>query len=59
MGGPTSEVEAASGAAVESGAARGAVEVRETSLGWNHGGTVGAVRGITRGVKPGGTTGAG
>jgi hypothetical protein len=39
---------------VESGAARGAAEVRETSLGWNPGGTVGAVRGVTRGAKPGG-----
>jgi hypothetical protein len=28
--------------AVESGAARGAAEVRETSLGWNPGGTAGA-----------------
>jgi hypothetical protein len=30
---------------VESGAARGTAEVRETSLGWNTGGTAGAVRG--------------
>jgi hypothetical protein len=41
---------------VESDAARGAAEVRETSLGWNPGGTAGAVRGFTRGVKPEGTT---
>jgi hypothetical protein len=34
---------------VESGAARGATEVREASLGWNLGGTAGAVRGVTRG----------
>jgi hypothetical protein len=50
---------AARGVEVESGAARGAAEVRETSLGWNPGGTVGAVRGVTRGAKPGGTTGVG
>jgi hypothetical protein len=56
MGGTTAEVGATRGAAVESGAARGMTEVRETSLGYNPGGTA---RGITRGVKPGGTTGAG
>jgi hypothetical protein len=52
------EVGATRGAAVESGAARGVAEVCETSLGWNPGGTIGAVRGVTRGVKPEGTTGA-
>jgi hypothetical protein len=44
---------------VESGAARGAAEVRETALGWNPGGTAGAARGVTRGTKPEGTTGVG
>jgi hypothetical protein len=44
---------------VESGAAHGAAESRETALGWNPGGTAGAGRGVTRGMKPGGTTGAG
>jgi hypothetical protein len=43
---------------VESSAARGAAEVRGTSLGWNPGGIVGAIRGVTQGLKPGGTTGA-
>jgi hypothetical protein len=59
MGGTTAEVWAARGAAVESSAAHGAAEVRETSLGWNSGGTAGAIRGITQGVKPGETTEAG
>jgi hypothetical protein len=59
MGGTAAEVRAARGATVESGVVRGAAEVRETSLGWNPGGTVGAVRGVTRCAKPGGTTGAG
>jgi hypothetical protein len=49
---------AARDAAVESDAARGTTEVRETSLGWNPGGTAGVVRGVTRGAKPGGITGA-
>jgi hypothetical protein len=53
------EIGAARGAAVESGAARGATKVRETSLVWNPGGTAGPVRGVTRGAKPGGTNGAG
>jgi hypothetical protein len=53
------EVGAGRGAAVESGAVRGAAEVHETSLGWKPSGTAGAVRGVTRGTKPGGTTRAG
>jgi hypothetical protein len=55
----TAEVGAARGAAVESGAAHDATEVRETSLAWNLGGIAGAVRGVIRGAKPGGTTAAG
>jgi hypothetical protein len=55
MCGATSEVGAARGAVVESGAACGAAEVCETALGWNPRGTTVAVRGVTQGAKPGGT----
>jgi hypothetical protein len=44
-------------AAVESGAARGAAEVRETSLGWNPDGTAEAVRGSPGAQSPGGLPG--